>query len=78
MIVTLYGTGLRRFTSMANVAATIGTWIAQVLYVGPQGEYAGLDQVNVVVPPSLAGAGEVPIILRIDGQTANVVMISVK
>ncbi len=78
LIVTLYGTGLRGFTSPANVSATIGTAMAQVLYIGPQGQYAGLDQVNVVVPPSLAGAGVVPIILRVDGQTANVVTISVK
>ncbi len=78
LIVSLYGTGLRGYTGLANVSATIGTAMAQVLSVGAQGQYAGLDQVNVVVPPSLAGAGEVPIILRIDGQTANVVAISVK
>jgi uncharacterized protein (TIGR03437 family) len=78
LIVTLYGTGLRGFSSLAHVSATIATSMAQVLYVGPQGQYAGLDQVNIVVPRSLAGAGEVPIILRIDGQTANVVTISVK
>ena len=78
LIVTLYGTGLRGLSSLSNVSASIGTAMAQVLYVGPQGQYAGLDQVNLAVPPSLAGAGEVPIVLRIDGQTANVVTISVK
>jgi len=78
LIVTLYGTGLRGFSGLANVSAAIGTARAQVLYLGPQGQYAGLDQVNVVVPASLAGSGVVPIILRVDGQTANVVTISVK
>ena len=38
----------------------------------------GLDQVNLVLPRSLAGAGEVPVVLTIDGQTANVVSINVK
>jgi len=52
--------------------------MSQVLFIGAQGQFAGLDQVNLVVPASLAGAGEVPVILKIDGQTANVVMIAVK
>lgn len=78
LIVTLYGTGLRGLGSPANVSATIGTAMAQVLYIGPQNQFAGLDQVNLVVPSSLAGAGVVPIVLRVDGQTANVVTISVK
>ncbi len=78
LVVTLYGTGLRGFSNPANVSVTIGTAIAQLLYIGPQGQYAGLDQINVAVPPSLAGAGLVPIILRVEGQTANVVTISVQ
>ena len=78
LILTLYGTGFKGFSGLQNVSATIGTAMAQVLYVGPQGQFAGLDQVNLVVPRSLAGSGEVPIILTIDGQTANVVTINVK
>ena len=38
----------------------------------------GLDQVNIVVPSSLAGAGEVPVVLTVDGVTANVVTIDIK
>jgi uncharacterized protein (TIGR03437 family) len=41
-------------------------------------QFDGLDQVNVYVPRSLAGAGEVPVILTVDGITANVVTINIK
>jgi len=34
--------------------------------------------VNLIVPRSLAGAGEVPVVLTVDGQTANVVTVTVK
>jgi len=43
-----------------------------------QPRYAGLDQVNVYVPRSLAGAGEVPVVLTADGVTANVVTVNIK
>lgn len=78
LVVTLYGTGLRGLSSLGNAVARIGGAAARLLYVGPQGQFSGLDQVNVVVPRSLAGAGEVPIVLTLDGQTANVVTINLK
>jgi len=40
-----------------------------VQYAGPQTQYPELDQVNVVIPPGLAGADEVPVVLTEDGQT---------
>ncbi|HLX43204.1 MAG TPA: hypothetical protein VKR43_07205 [Bryobacteraceae bacterium] len=76
--VTLYGTGLRAVSSLSNVAASIGGQRAQVLYAGAQPTYPGLDQVNIIVPKTLAGAGEVPVIVTFDGQTANVVTISLQ
>jgi uncharacterized protein (TIGR03437 family) len=51
---------------------------AAVAYLGVQSQYPALDQMNVIVPHSLAGAGEVPIVLTVDGETANVVTISLK
>jgi uncharacterized protein (TIGR03437 family) len=78
LVLTLYGTGISGFSSMANVTARIGSVFPQILYADPQGQYPGLDQVNLIVPRALAGAGEVPVILTIDGQTANVVTLSVK
>jgi len=48
-----------------------------VQYAGPQGGYAGLDQVNIRVPRSLAGRGNVDVVLTVDGKTANAVTIKV-
>jgi uncharacterized protein (TIGR03437 family) len=78
LIVSLFGTGLRNFSSLQNAMIQIGGAPAQILFVGAQSQYPGLDQINVVVPRSLAGAGEVPIVLTLDGQTANVVTLSVQ
>jgi uncharacterized protein (TIGR03437 family) len=57
---------------------SIGGTAAQILYIGAQPQYPGLDQLNVVVPASLAGAGEVPVILTAGGQTANSVTINIQ
>ena len=78
LVVTLYGTGFRNATSTTPSSVTIGGVPAQVLYLGAQPTDPGLDQVNVIVPPSLAGAGEVPVILTVGGQTANTVTLNIK
>jgi len=49
-----------------------------VLYAGPQPSFEGLDQVNVQLPVTLGGSGEVNVVLTVDGQTANVVTINVQ
>jgi len=78
VVLTLYGTGIRGRSSLAGVTARIGGLDAQVLYGGPQPEFAGLDQVNVVIPRALAGRGEVDLAITVDGKTANAVRINVK
>jgi uncharacterized protein (TIGR03437 family) len=37
-----------------------------------------LDQVNILLPTSLAGAGTVNVVLGVDGQAANVVTVTIK
>jgi uncharacterized protein (TIGR03437 family) len=76
--IELYGTGLRNNSGMANWVAEIGGVPAQVVYAGAQSQYDGLDQVDIFVPHSLVGAGTVPIVLTIDGITANVVTVNFK
>jgi uncharacterized protein (TIGR03437 family) len=56
----------------------IGGATASVVFAGAQGEFPGLDQVNVQVPESLRGRGEVTLALTIDGQTTNTVTINVR
>jgi uncharacterized protein (TIGR03437 family) len=78
LVVEFYGTGIAGRSSLTNVVASANGIPLQVLYAGTQSQFPGLDQVNVIVPRSLAGAGEVPVILTVDGQTANVVTINIK
>jgi uncharacterized protein (TIGR03437 family) len=74
----LYGTGVRGRSSLSKVAAQIGHVRAQVLYAGAQGEMAGVDQINLLIPRSLAGAGEVDLALNVDGAPANVVKVHIR
>jgi uncharacterized protein (TIGR03437 family) len=68
-----YGTGFRGRSSLDAVSCVIGTFQRPVVYAGPQTQYAGLDQVNVLLPASLNGAGKVNFTLRVDGRTSNAV-----
>jgi len=74
----LFATGLRYRSSVAAVSGTIGDVSAQVLYAGAQGGFSGLDQVNLLIPRSLAGRGDVIVTLTVDGQPANNVQINIK
>jgi uncharacterized protein (TIGR03437 family) len=47
-----------------------------VLFSGPQGQFAGLDQIDAQLPGSLAGAGQVTVNVTVDGSTANAVTIA--
>jgi uncharacterized protein (TIGR03437 family) len=78
LVVEFYGTGIRGRSSLANVVAQIKGVPALVAYAGAQPQFSGLDQVNIYVPRSLAGAGEVPVVLTVEGVTANVVSINIK
>ncbi|GEM_PF-1332471 len=73
----LFGTGLRG-RSAKEVTARIGGAKAEVLFAGPQGELAGLDQINIRLPRSLAGRGEVDVVLTVVVKTANTVSISIE
>ena len=77
-VLELYGTGIRGRKSLDNVTCTIGGIAAPVLYAGPQGQYAGEDQVNVSLPSALAGAGPVSIKLMVDGSPANTVTVVIR
>lgn len=67
----LYGTGIRHRGDLSQIVVQFGNVTALVLYAGPQGQYEGLDQLNVQLPPDLSG----PITLRlwVQGISANVV-----
>lgn len=74
----LYGTGIRGATSLVDCSATIGGVPASVQYAGAQGGYPGLDQVNLLIPSSLAGRGQVSLNFSIFTTSANSVVLDFK
>ncbi len=77
VFVSLYGTGIRGRSSLAGVQCTIGGVDTPVQFAGAQGA-PGLDQVNVELPASLRGKGEVTVLLTVDGKVANVVTLTIQ
>ncbi len=74
----LFGTGLRGHAGLPTVNVKIGGVDAETLFLGPQGGFVGLDQGNIRIPRSLAGRGEVDVVVTVGGKAANRVSVSVK
>ena len=73
----LFGTGIRGFQTAVTV--TVGAAATPVLGAVPQGQFAGLDQVNIgPLPRTLAGRGAVDIIITADGKPANTVTVNIR
>ena len=77
LYLSLYGTGIRGASSIANLDVTIGGVPVPVEYAGPQRQFAGLDQVNLHLPRSLNGKGETDLVLTVDGVAANTIRIGI-
>jgi uncharacterized protein (TIGR03437 family) len=75
---SLYGTGIRNRSALANVTCTIGGISVPVQYAGPQLQYAGVDQVNVPLTLNLRNMGEADVIVTVDGQASNAVRVNVQ
>lgn len=78
MILALFGTGWRFRSSEAAVKVTVGGVNVPVTYAGLQPTLTGLDQINAQLPRTLAGKGEVEVVVAVDGKTANAVRVSFK
>jgi uncharacterized protein (TIGR03437 family) len=74
-VLVLYGTGIRRGR---ETQIFVGGFPAEVLFVGPQPEFAGLDQINVRLPKAIGGMGSVLLGLSVDGLPANIVTLRVR
>jgi uncharacterized protein (TIGR03437 family) len=75
LYVFLFGTGMRNATG--EVSVTVDG--VPVPFAGPvaQGQFDGLDQINLgPFPRSLAGRGEVEVIVMVDGKQANAVTLT--
>jgi uncharacterized protein (TIGR03437 family) len=74
----LYGTGIKLRGAQSAVSATIGGATSEVLFADAAPGFAGLDQVNMRVPRSLGGRGEVDVTLVVDARGANTVRVSIR
>jgi len=73
---SLYGTGFRGATA---AAASVGAVIVPVAGFAATGVYQGEDVVNLgPLPRSLAGRGQVDIILNFDGKLTNTVTATIR
>lgn len=79
VILEMFGTGLR-FHSLAasSVTIKIGGADGQLFYAGLAPGFVGLDQVDVSIPRSLIGRGDVDIVLTADGKPGNTVKVGIK
>ncbi|MGH9836064.1 MAG: hypothetical protein ACRD9Y_23830 [Blastocatellia bacterium] len=75
LYLALFGAGVRFRRSSTPVVVRIGGVESQAIFAGSQGGFVGLDQINVLVPRSLAGRGEVDVTVTVDGRTSNPVRV---
>jgi uncharacterized protein (TIGR03437 family) len=74
----LFGTGLRFRNQGSAVYVRIGGNLLPTIYAGSQGEYAGLDQINLLLPRTLRGVGETSLSVVVDGRESPPVRISIR
>jgi uncharacterized protein (TIGR03437 family) len=78
VFLVLFGTGFRERTALTAVTCRIGEIDAEVTFAGAQNGFVGLDQVNVRLPRTLAGRGEVDVVFRADDKAANTVRVQIR
>jgi uncharacterized protein (TIGR03437 family) len=72
----LYATGIRNASGKPAVACTVNGRSLGVAFAGPHRDFAGLDQVNVLLPADLRGG--LIVSLLVDGQPSNSVNVRVQ
>jgi uncharacterized protein (TIGR03437 family) len=78
LYLVLYGTGFDQGGAFAPSVSVQGV-SCQVTYAGPQGGVGpGVDQLNLILPSSLAGSGLSGISLSIGGVTSNIVYVAIQ
>jgi uncharacterized protein (TIGR03437 family) len=71
LFLILYGTGIRFHSGTQNVVVTIGGIVVETQFAGLVEGFVGLDQINAVLKRSLAGLGEVNVVVKVDEKPAN-------
>lgn len=80
MWLMLFATGVRNVAAAnpndangvaESVVVTFNGVPATLTFAGPAPGFEGLDQINAIIPPGLAGAGQVTVRVTVGGQAAN-------
>jgi uncharacterized protein (TIGR03437 family) len=79
----VYGTGLRFRSSLENTVAAVGGSTLPLEYAGPQGDFPGVDQVNINIPAAFRSlfrrsSGLACLRLDVDGRLAGNVCLAIK
>jgi uncharacterized protein (TIGR03437 family) len=69
----LWGTGIQNRASLSDVIVMVGNQTLAAAYAGPAPGFIGEDQVNVLLPATLAGSGTANITVSVSGSVSNVV-----
>ena len=72
----IYGTGLRNIGPGGSAMVYVGDQTLTPDFSGAQPEFSGLDQVNVYLPPALAGQGTVNLTVVVNGVRSNAVQLN--
>ena len=75
--VSLFGTGIRG-AAAGQVSVRVQGLDAPVYFAGPQIQFPGLDQVNILLPRELAGTGDAGVVLTAGGTNAPTVHLLIK
>lgn len=75
-LLILYATG-GRHAQAGQVSVKVGGRTVPVWFNGAQGFFDGLDQLNILLPQELKGAGTVEVTVTYEGRDANVTRIKV-
>ncbi|NOT59270.1 MAG: hypothetical protein HOP19_03495, partial [Acidobacteria bacterium] len=78
VFLVLFGTGWRGRTNLNNVSVTVGGTPVTVGFAGAASGLVGVDQLNLSLPRTLIGRGEVDIATLVDGKAANAVKVTIK
>jgi uncharacterized protein (TIGR03437 family) len=76
LFLVLYGTGFKFSGGFSVTTVIVGGTSLTVTYAGEAFGFVGLDQINAALPRSLAGRGEVDVVVTIQGQAANTVRLA--
>jgi uncharacterized protein (TIGR03437 family) len=76
LYIVLYGTGIRHYGA---VSASLGSFTAEVSFAGAQGQFPGLDQINLHLKGPFGGlSGLQTLQLQADGMNSNPVSLEFK